>query len=212
MTKPGSVLLELQYFPPLPYFAMLAKYETVWIEQHEHYVKGSYRNRCHIAAVNGVQRLSVPLRKGKNQQQPIREVRIAYDEPWQAQLWQAIQSAYGNSPFFEHYADFYQPFFRQKFEFLFDLNYELLVLTLRLLRLRCRLSLTESYQQTPPEGIEDFRQVVHPKNAPGQGVSPFRYPQVFEDRHGFLPNLCILDLLFCCGNEAGNVLNQIIVK
>jgi hypothetical protein len=35
------------------------------------------------------------------------------------------------------------------------------------------------------------------------GAGPVRYRQVFEERTGFIPNLSILDLLFCEGKSAG---------
>ena len=143
MTPPLPILLELQYLPPVQYFSLLAKHPVALIEQHENYVKGSYRNRCHVACVFGVQRLSIPLKKGKHQQLPIREVRIAYDEPWQMQHWRTIQSGYGKSPFYEHYADVFHLFFEKKHEFLFDLNYELLVTVLKLLRLKPEIRFTE---------------------------------------------------------------------
>ena len=181
----------------------LAQCPIVYLEAHEHYVKGSYRNRCHIAAANGVQRLSIPLRKGKHQQQPIREVRIAYDEPWQARHWQAIRSAYGSAPFFEHVADVLHPFFHQKkYDLLWDWNLDLLHRLLSLARLNTEIRFTETFGQAPP-GTLDFRETFHPKRpAPPERPAPIRYPQVFEDRHGFLPDLSAIDLLFCSGRVA----------
>lgn len=208
MTEPRSILLELQYFPPVQYFSKLLSYPAVFIERHEHYAKGSYRNRCHIASAQGVQRLSIPLRKGKNQRLPIREVQIAYDEPWQSQHWHAIQSAYGNSPFFDFFADEMEPVFRRKYQFLFELNWDLLQLVARLLRLKSDIRQTESYHVELPDTL-DFREKIHPKKpAADELFFPVKYSQVFEDRHGFLPNLSILDLLFCTGGEAAEVLRR----
>ncbi|MBK9012880.1 MAG: WbqC family protein [Saprospiraceae bacterium] len=199
MEQPAS-LLSLYYFPPVNWFAALANAPAVHLEQHEHYVKGSYRNRCHIAAVNGVQRLTIPLRKGKNQQQPIREVRIAYDEPWQMQHWRAICSAYGNSPFFEHYAGLFEPYFKaEKYELLWDWNYDLLMVSMKILKLKMPIFLTEKYEHQP-EQLLDLRSEFHPKELiQSSDYEPIRYPQVFEDRLGFLENLSVLDLIFCAG-------------
>lgn len=188
--------MTLGYLPPVSWFLEFAKHETVVLEQHEHYVKGSYRNRCVIAAVNGPHRLTIPLRKGKNQQQPIREVRIAYDEPWQAQHWRAICSAYGNSPFFEHYSEVFQAYFKdKKYEFLWDWNYDLLNNCLKILRLKSVIELTNKYEFNPIELI-DKRNEIEFQMIDNQS---FRYPQVFEDRLGFLNNMSVLDLIFCAG-------------
>ncbi len=203
------ILLDLQYLPPVRYFSKLAASPVVFLEQHEHYVKGSYRNRCHIAAVNGIQRLSIPLCKGKNQQQSIREVRIAYDEPWQGHHWHAIRSAYGNSPFFVHYVDALEPFYKKKkTEWLWDWNFELLQLLMKLAGVKPELRFTESYEAAP-QGLVDFREKIHPKRpAEDSDFNPVHYSQVFEDRHGFLENLSVLDLLFCAGPASGNVLKR----
>ena len=213
MSDTVPVLLEIQYLPPVQYFSKLASQPVVYLEQHEHYVKSSYRNRCHIASVNGLQRLSVPLAKGKHQQQNIREVRIAYDEPWQSQHWQAIQSAYGRSPFFEHYAGELLPFFKnKKYAWLWDWNYDLLLLLLKWTGLKTEIRLTESYEPEP-EGVSDFRDKIQPKRAvQNADFQPVHYSQVFEDRHGFLGNLSTLDLVFCAGPTTWNVLKASVVE
>jgi hypothetical protein len=119
-------LLYSAYFPPLSWFSILWQQDHIIIEAAENYQKGSFRNRCHIAGPNGMQRLSVPLEKGKHQKTPIREVRISYTEPWQRLHWRAIKTAYGNAPFFEHYETELAVFFEKKYPFLFDLNQEIL--------------------------------------------------------------------------------------
>lgn len=194
-------LIELQYLPSVRYFQLLAHYPLVLIEQHEHFTKGSYRNRCHIAGANGIIRLSIPLLKGKNQQCPIKEVELAYYEPWPAQHWGSVRSAYGRAPFFEEYADILQPLFEAPGALLFDFNWKLLHTLSRLLQLPCEFRLTESYEPSyPSEVLDDFRNTISPK-APPASLNR-AYPQLFEDRHGFLPDLSILDLLFCMGPEA----------
>jgi hypothetical protein len=198
------ILLEIQYLPPIQYFTKLSSGEPVYIEQWEHYQKGTYRNRCHIAAANGLTRLTIPLIKGKNEQQAIREVRIAYYEPWQRQHWQSIRSAYGNSPFFEFYADVLQPFYEKPFPFLFDFNLELLQTLLKLLRMDVTLQLTDAYVDVAPDGWTDLRNAIHPKphlQKPDPDFTPKSYHQVFEDRYAFLPNLSMLDGLFCLGKS-----------
>ena len=91
----SACLVEIQYLPPIPYMALFVQYDTVTIEAHENYQKGSYRNRAYILSPQDKQLLSVPLLKGKHQQMPITEVKIAYHMPWYSQHWHAIQTAYG---------------------------------------------------------------------------------------------------------------------
>ncbi|MCC6725798.1 MAG: WbqC family protein [Saprospiraceae bacterium] len=191
-----SVLVSLGYFPPVNWFMAIAKHPKVVLEQHEHYVKGSFRNRCQIIASGGSLRLSVPLRKGKNQQQPIREVEIAYDEPWQIRHWRAIRSAYGNSPFFEHYAHHFEGFFiAKKYGLLWDWNYDLFLVVNKILKLRNEVELSQSFERQPI-GTFDARPEIEVQIIENQLV---KYPQVFEDRLGFIANMSILDLIFCVG-------------
>lgn len=203
--KDLSILLELHYLPSLQYFSKLAHFQSVVIEQCENYTKGSYRNRCHIAGVNGLLRLSIPLRKGKNEQQSIKEVQIAYDQPWASHHWSSIRSAYGNAPYFDYYAEELQPIYQQKWTFLFDFNWTLLQKINDLIGITSSIQKTESYQKETDDLLLDYRNVIHPK-AHLQGNDPYfkpkKYPQVFEEKTGFLPNLSILDLLFCSGPQS----------
>lgn len=211
MLPQKKLLLELHYLPCVQYFSKLAHYPVVYLEHKENYQKGSYRNRCYIAGANGMLRLSVPLQQGKNEQQAIREVAIAYKEPWQAQHWGSIRSAYGNAPFFEYYAAYLQPHFEQKPALLFDFSLGLLRSIIGLLQLDCEIRLTEDFHKDAPDGMADLRNAIHPKRHRQMSDPHFEavpYPQVFLEKHGFLPNLSILDLLFCSGPQATLILEQ----
>ncbi len=209
-----SVLLEAQYLPNVQYFSKLVQFPTLILEAHENYQKGSYRNRCHIAGANGLIRLSIPLRKGKNERLSIQRTEISYDEPWITQHWQSIRSAYGNAPYFPYYQDELQELFRQRPKSLFEWNKSLIQLIIDLLQLPVVITLNEQYSKTVSEDIHDLRGHIHPKSHRRQLDPNFQavpYPQLFEERHGFLPNLSILDLLFCTGPQAILYLEESII-
>ena len=202
-------LLPIAYLPPVSWCTVAWKSEQVAVEAAEHYQKGSFRNRCYIAGPNGIQRLSIPLVKGKNRQTPIRDVRISYDEPWQRQHWRSIRTAYGNAPFFEHYSDKLIRFYEQPYPFLYDYNQELLHFIFE----KCwgwKGSFTTTAQYHPagqwPNGT-DFRSdfSADEQHAP-IWFEPRPYAQVFMEKSGFIPNLSMLDLLFCCGKQASDLL------
>ena len=206
-----SLLIELQYLAPVQYYAKLCSGQPMLIEQHEHYIKRSYRNRAHILGANGMMRLTIPLKKGKNEGQAIREVQIEYVRKWQQQHWQSIQSAYGKAPFFEHYSDELRPFFEKKYKFLFDFNLDLMEVLMELIGINSSVSLTNNYAHKPPDGILDLRNSIHPKEKHHQADSHYEsipYAQVFQDKHGFVPNLSILDLLLCMGSETSLILER----
>ncbi|MFK7796070.1 MAG: WbqC family protein [Aureispira sp.] len=208
-----SILLELQYLGSVPYYSKFLLHSQIWIEQHEHYRKGSFRNRCHIATANGALPLSIPLLKGKHQQAPIRAVKVDNQSNWQQQHWRSIQTAYGNSPFFDYYAEEIAALYEQPHQYLFDFCWAAHNLLLQLLQLTPSVDFTTSYAIQSPPDVIDFRHQLLPKNYTHyQDIhySALPYPQVFEDRQGFLPNLSILDLLFCAGPEATSLLLQCI--
>jgi hypothetical protein len=186
-------LFYLPYIPPVLWLKAVQPYSSVALEACENYSKGSWRNRCAIAGPNGMQLLSVPLAKGKNQQKPIREVEISYEIPWQRQHWRSIQTAYGNAPFFEHYRDDLLPFFEKQPRFLFDLNLEWLAFFQK--KWKWNLNIQPTQQFFPPDTWPDGPD--HRLTWPD--IAPERYPQVFSERHGFISNLSALDALMCVG-------------
>lgn len=198
-------LLETAYWPPIAWLSALWPCKRAAIEACEHYQKGSWRNRCHIAGPNGPQRLSVPLEKGKHRQTAVREVKIAYDEPWQQQHWRSIRTAYGNAPYFEHYESDLAHFYEKRYTFLFDLNWDLLQFWLRKTAWPGQLQTSqEFYGQGQWLDGTDYRGAFSVSDAAyPEGFTPLPYPQVFAEKHGFTANLSGLDLLMCVGKHSG---------
>ena len=168
-------------------------------------MKQTYRNRCLIASAQGVQALTVPVIHDGTAD--IRDVRISDHGNWRHLHWNALCSAYGDSPFFEFYADDLAPFFERRWTFLLDFNEEIMATMCRLLDIHPHITPTEVYwsaEMVEGEGnTDDFREVIRPKHPlPDADFLPKRYYQVFEQKQGFLPNLSILDLLMNEGNES----------
>lgn len=208
MTKDNGILLSTAYFAPVRYFSKLAAYLEIHIEQHEHFIKQTYRNRTVILGANGTIPLIVPVEKGREQKIKIKDLRIAYDEDWQRNHWRTIFSAYNSSPFFEYYADDLEPFFRKKSVFLFDFNQQITGTILEILEIPTQLILTESFEQIP-DNCANFRKKISPKahlNADDSNFTAQPYTQVFSEKFGFIPDLSILDLLFNEGPSANTVL------
>ncbi len=193
-----NVLLCSAYLPPISFFTAINSGGDVLIEQYDNYCKQTYRNRCRIATAGGVQTLTIPVVKSDSPKQLMKDVRISDHGEWRRQHWNALESAYMNSPFFMYYQDDFRPFYDKKYEFLVDFNTELTLLILKLAGINKELRLTESYTRHT-DGTTDFRQMVEP--GVQESAAPHPYWQVFKQKYGFLPNLSAVDLLFNMGPE-----------
>ncbi|MDR0873481.1 MAG: WbqC family protein [Prevotellaceae bacterium] len=192
-----TLYLSSAYLAPIPYFSILAK-NSVVIEQHEFYIKQTFRNRCHIAAADGIMPLTVPVEKSNKT--PMRDIRISAHEDWQTLHWRAMEAAYNSSPFFEYYKDDLLPFYQKQWDFLLDFNTEIQAKIIELLDITVDISFSKEYKSAPAEF--DFRDKIHPKKDFSELPAAKPYYQVFSEKFGFLPNLSIVDLLFNMGNEA----------
>jgi len=210
MANHSVILLSTAYFAPIRYFSKLASYPEIFIEQHENFIKQTYRNRTVILGANGPISLIVPVVKGRAQKIKIKDLRIAYDEEWQRNHWRTIFSAYNSSPFFEYYADDIEPFFRKKYEFLFDFNQQITETLLKILDIQIDLTLTKDFELFP-ENCLNLREQISPKVHSIDQDLHFEaqpYTQVFSEKFGFIPDLSILDLLFNEGPSASDVLEK----
>lgn len=200
----SGVVLPMCYLPPVEYFVELNKYKpNILIEREEHFPKQTYRNRANIYSPDGVLPLTVPVMKGSKNHTKIKDVKISYEFKWQRLHWMSLQACYRRSAYFEYYEDELVPFYEDKHQFLFDYNQQYLQLLLKLLKIKTTISYTETYEATYP-ALTDLREVISPKKPPVFVQKP--YFQVFEENHGFIQNLSIVDLLFNQGPQALNYL------
>lgn len=189
------MLLSTAYFPPIEYFALLAKYSVFYLESCENYAKQSYRNRCRILTANGPMDLRVPIIH--NGARLITEIEVDYGTPWLRQSEYAIESAYYNSPFFEYYKDELFAVLDKHPQTLWELNLNVILFFCRKIGIAPELRLTSDYVVSAEQ---DYRNTIHPKVVSSYIAKP--YWQVFREKFGFVANLSIMDLLFNEGPES----------
>ena len=195
-----QVLLSTSYFGPVQWYQKLHRADAVLMEQWESFQKQTYRNRCLIATTNGVQALTVPVERGSSSL--IRDMRISDHGNWRHLHWMALQSAYGESPFFEYYQDDIRPFFEKRWDYLMDYNEAICKKMCELIDIQPKIDRTIEFVLEPSDVI-DMRAAINPKRpAPDADFTPKPYYQVYTQKHGFLPNLSVLDLLFNMGPES----------
>lgn len=205
-----DILLSSAYLAPVQYYTKLAQSkDKVYIEAFDNYIKQTYRNRCIIADANGPLALTIPTEKVSQEKVLMRDIRISDHGNWRHQHWNALEAAYRHTPFFLYYEDDFRPFYEKKIEFLYDFNMELTLMVCSLIGIEITLYPTKEY--TPTSASEDdFREIIHPKHdwKKDKSFIPQEYYQVFKRKHGFLPNMSIIDLLFNMGPESILILHE----
>lgn len=206
-----KALLHPTYFPSVAQFHLLLSMPCV-MEVSDNYQKQTYRNRTYIYGANGRQLLSVPIiHKGcDNGRQLFQEVRVDNSISWQKNHWKTLETAYRTSPYFEYFEDEFKDIFQQKYDFLLDLNFATIKAVLRCFRADVKWDKTEKYQEQYTD-LEDFRYLTSAKKE--YQIQQEEYYQIFSDKHGFLTNLSVLDVLFHKGMNAEEYLiNSISLK
>ncbi|WP_026838973.1 WbqC family protein [Gillisia sp. JM1] len=195
-----EILVSLPYFGPISQYKESVNVTKVWVEKEDNFQKQTYRNRMYIYGANGKLSLNIPIKhlpKTKVKvHQKYSEVKIDNDDKWQSVHWKSLKSAYQTSPFFEFYEDELIPLFKKEYLTLFEFNRDCFETVLECLQLDLDFDYTSEYKKQP-ENIADHRNLINAKNR----ITLPEYIQVFQEKHGFISNLCILDLLF---NEGPN--------
>ncbi len=195
------------YNGPVSYFTRLVREQKIILEQHENYTKQTYRNRCRIMGPNGILDLVVPVKRVKGKKNLVRDIRIDYDTPWNRIHWRSMVASYAASPFFDFVKDELFPYYNRPINFLFELNLGLLTTILNMLRVDIPLEMSASF--TPVGDSGDPRSIIHPKldiSKADPEFHPVPYHQVFSERHGFQPDLSVVDLIFNEGPHAPEIL------
>lgn len=198
-----NLVIENQYLPPIILYKISINCSNIEFEQYESWQKLSFRNRCCIGTANGPLDLSIPVVGGRNVGALVKEVKVDNSQSWQKRHWRSIFSAYNHSPWFEFYQSDMEKLYNTRHTFLWDWNMALFHWILEKLKMEVTLSFSTAYQkERSEENVLDLRNQILPKTIFQYHKFCPRYTQVFEERTGFIPNLSIVDLLFCEGPQA----------
>jgi hypothetical protein len=199
-----SSLLLPTYFPSISNFSAIANADSLIFEVEDNFQKQTNRNRTYIYSPNGIQMLNIPIKHSKEKHQRTKEVKLETAFDWQKQHFKSLEAAYRTSPFFEYFEDALLPIFTKKHTFLMDLNFETIEIISKCLNIKLEYQKSTEYFHEVTDSL-DFRYLVNGK----KDVSNFKpYTQVFGEKHGFINNLSVLDLLFNEGRFALDYLKE----
>lgn len=206
-----SILIELQYLPSIAFFSTLEGKEGLILEANEFFEKQTYRNRCHLLSSQQIEILTVPL-QGANKKIKTKDIKIDNSQNWSKKHWRSIQTCYGKSPFFEFFADEFNPIYENKYDFLWDLNLDLLTLCLKITGQKIIITESGSYEKNISANVMDARSLIHPKKTDLLNLlyKPKAYGQSFGNN--FESNLSVIDLLMNEGPNTKTVIKQSIYK
>nr|WP_299035800.1 WbqC family protein [uncultured Tenacibaculum sp.] len=194
------------YFAPISQYAAIYQAESVTFELEDNYQKQTYRNRCYIYGANGKLALNIPVKhKVTEGRKKTKDTLVENNFPWQQQHYKSLQSAYRSSPFFEFFEEDLLKIFNKKYTFLQDLNIDTHLFVTDALQIEQNFTKTSSYELTP--NSTDYRDLAIAKK--GIEIEIDTYIQIFDDKHGFIPDLSILDLLFMEGPNTISFLEKI---
>ena len=198
-----KTLLHPTYFPSISHWIAIVKANRLTFEVNDTYQKQTYRNRTTIYSANGKLSLTIPVVFSQKNRQFYQDIKIHTNNKWQALHWKSLLSAYRTSPFFEFYEDDIAPLFHSKQENLMEFNFKCFETLLECLQLDIEYNKTETFEKEL-ENAHDLRYLANARKEEAYNFS--EYTQVFSNKHGFISNLSILDLLF---NEGPNALTYL---
>lgn len=199
-----KTLLHPTYFPSISHYIAMVQAEEIEFEVDDNFQKQTNRNRMYIYSANGIQMLNIPTKHSIEKHQKYRDIRIENAFDWQKNHFKSLEASYRTSPFFEFFEDDILPIFQKKHSFLMDLNFETFEIVNDCLGINLPYTKTTEYFHT----VENTIDVRHLANGKKDTTQLEPYTQVFEEKHGFIQNLSILDVLFNEGRHAVEYLKR----
>lgn len=201
----NSILVHPNYGCPIVQYAAIVQGENLLFEAKDNYQKQTYRNRIKIATSSGILQLTIPIIHNKKSRERQQSFKVCIENKfnWQRDHWRSLKVAYQTSPYFEYYEDTFEPLYHTTYDTLIDFLLALHKVIMECLQFENDYKFTASFEKKPKD-VVDFRDLTLAKKDPNI-VFP-EYHQLFREKHGYLANLSVLDLLF---NEGPNAITYL---
>ena len=195
------IYLVPSYLPSLIYYWHIVNSNVIF-NLSTKYQKQTTRNRCMIMSANGPQKLIIPVRHSRKENEILHDYNVKIDntQNWKVKHWKSIQNAYRSSPFFEFYEEgFFKVFFNNE-KLLYSFNINIISHINNILGVQKNIEI--SNRKISHEKYD--KKLMNIKKYLCYNVPP--YNQVFMSKFKFIPNLSILDLIFNMGPKSINYL------
>ena len=185
-------------FPPLSWYHLAYRQgSSAQIEVHDNYIKQSLRNRILLANSTGTWDLTLPVHRRNAESRLIKDI-VFTDQMNPLFILKNITTAYGSAPFYIHFEESLTELLN-RYGNPGDSLLEFNIATIRWVESELGLSQTPTSTTFNKDYDLDFR----PKTSLTSNEWVYKpYPQVFEDRNGFISGRSILDAIFHGGPEA----------
>ena len=199
----NDILIYPTYFPSISHYIAMVNADSITFEVEDTIQKQTNRNRMYIYSPNGIQMLNIALKQDASNSK-FKDIKIDSQYNWQKNHFKSLEAAYKNSPFYDYLIDDLRIIFEKKYSFMLDVNFDVFEKINEALGLSLPFEKTTEYFHEEI-GKKDFRYLVNGKKD-NTILEP--YTQVFDNKHGFINNLSIIDLVFNEGRYAVDYLKQ----
>jgi len=214
-----------QFMPWMGYFEKWDRADLFILLDDVQYKKNDFINRNRIRQKNNIIWLTVPV--SFHNKQRINEIRIVQDELWRDKIIKSLYIIYRGRPYFNDYFPYIEGLLSKDWEYLSELNIEMLKLLASTLGIKTPLMLSSSIKvdTTKTERLIDLLTNVNATDyLCGQGAKNYLKDELFqriglhwqEYKHPlysqgltpFISHLSVVDLIFNYGNKSLDIIRE----
>ena len=217
-----------EYLPWLGFFKKMMNVELFVFLDDVQFRKKGWQNRNRIRINDGTTLLSIPVHT--HSYPKINEVTIDNEKNWSIRHKKSILYNYARAPYFDEIKDFVESIFEKKFQYLVDLNTEIIKFIMNELEIKSKIVfsseleiskkgsdrvldickavgadhyITGTFWAESNLRVEEFK-----KSNIDVEFQKFQHP-IYKQIHGeFIPEMSIIDLLFNKGRKEAKKILQ----
>ncbi len=219
-----AVIHQPQYLPYLGFFHKLQQGDIFVVMDSVQFQRRGVQHRNKIKTSQGAQWLTVPVVHRSRDEERINEMVINSELPWSHKHWYTLVANYSRTPYFDKYGSQLEQILCKNWSNLCELNMTLIAWVMDILGIKKPVVYMSALPVTGKKSellIDICKAVGADTYLSGAGGKrymdltafeaaninvlwqEFNYPyyvQAFPEL-GFIPDLSIVDTLFCCGLE-----------